>query len=246
MIKLLIDNNADLNIHAVGIDDETPLLLALRYRQVKAAKLLLKTGANVEVEMFLGLKAIHIAIFANDMMMLKLLLKHGANLNAVSNIGMTPLQLAISEGHSKMAEKLIDLGSKINAYTTSAKGPLYRSVEMGMIKVTRKLIQHGADLDKQNNMDGNAPLHRAVSEGYDNIARLLLENGAFVDIKNDDLKTPLHLAAQDGNLGMIYDLLRFNACSTSKDAYGNDPLEYALLEDNEIITKVIAFQRHSN
>ena len=153
--------------------------------------------------------------------------------------------IAITQGHSKMIKKLIELGAKIDKSSFTNIGPLSRSVQEGMIKVARRLIQLGADLDRQGNRSGNAPLHMAVSEGHDEIVRLLIESGARVDIKNKNLRTPLHVASENGRFEIIQDLLRFDACSTTKDAFGYDPMEYALKKKSEIITKVIMFKRHS-
>merc|ERR1712014_125197 len=92
MVKLLINNNADINAH--GEYNETPLLSALVYQQLKAAKVLLKKGAKINGEMFNGWKAIHVAVYQNDFIALQELLKYGASLDATTtDIGSTPLMI---------------------------------------------------------------------------------------------------------------------------------------------------------
>ena len=79
MMKLLINNNANINAH--GEQNQTPLLSALVYRRLKAAKVLLKMGAKIDEEMNYGWKAIHVAVYQNDFITLQELVKYGANLD---------------------------------------------------------------------------------------------------------------------------------------------------------------------
>lgn len=46
----------------------------------------------------------------------------------------------------------------------------------------------------------NSPLHVASERGFHDIATTLLEAGAEVDNKNEDERTPLHLAAKEGRV----------------------------------------------
>ena len=143
------------------------------------------------------------------------------------------------------AKRLIKEGADVNLKDENSNAPIHIAVQDNDFSFVKLLLKKGANV---NEVDGvnETPLHIASHKGHSEIARFLVENGANVDIKNSVLETPLHIASQEGELNVICELLRFDACSTSKDASGFDPLEYALYRNDEIITKVIAFRRHMN
>lgn len=57
-----------------------------------------------------------------------------------------------------------------------------------------------SDLLQASDRIDNTPLHVACERGYHAIALTLIEAGADVDNKNEDERTPLHLAAKEGRV----------------------------------------------
>ena len=53
---------------------------------------------------------------------------------------------------------------------------------------------------KACNRFDNSPLHVACERGYLDIALTLMKAGADVDNKNEDERTPMHLAAKEGQV----------------------------------------------
>jgi ankyrin repeat protein len=71
----------------------------------------------------------------------------------------------------------------------------------------------------------------AVRNNQIQVVEALLAAGADVNARNGNLWTPLHDAANDGNLRMIEILLKFHADINAKEATGSTPTDIAGVND---------------
>ena len=112
IVKLLIDNGADLDVGEGRFS--TPLIAASRYASPEVVQLLLKNGADVDGISNDGSTAIFAAT-RNDIdpiIATKLLIKAGADVNHVNKYGMTPLKLASGpNGNKEVVPLLIKAGA---------------------------------------------------------------------------------------------------------------------------------------
>ena len=63
----------------------------------------------------------------------------------------------------------------------------------------RQLLVEGADIEERGGEGKTSALHVAAANDHTDVALLLIEHGADVSAKNDDGKTPLHIAAMLGS-----------------------------------------------
>jgi cytochrome c len=118
-IKVAIEGGEDVN----AIDDSEFKCTALHYAtegdHKKIAELLVKAGADVNIETNAQYTALHLAALNNCDDTGKLLIDSGANLDPYSNDGCTPLHFAIMYHSLEMTRLLIESGADLNALTKS-------------------------------------------------------------------------------------------------------------------------------
>ena len=85
----------------------TPLMYAIETNHIEIVDFLLNNHANVNVKLFNGSVALHMAARLGHFDILKVMLDFGPNLDCQDNGGLTPLMFAIINGHLETAKLLI-------------------------------------------------------------------------------------------------------------------------------------------
>jgi Ankyrin repeats (3 copies) len=108
----------------------------------------------------------------------------------------------------------------------------------GSSKIVQQLLEKDLAFDLEaEDVDKCTALHRVVEHGWSHIAMLLLGKGVNVNCRNKWLKTPLHVAIQNGHISTVTLLLNFGADASAKSHTGRTPQSYVptdmahLLED---------------
>ncbi|KAK3317392.1 ankyrin repeat-containing domain protein [Cercophora scortea] len=191
MVKLLVDNGADVDLPVVytsirGRDSLTPLYAAIKKGSSHtrdAVRCLLESNANPDIMCFKhhkGSKAMHIAARNNDVEYLRLLLDHGAEVNGQDSNQHTPLWCSIVKGHRLAAAFLIESGAISN---TPREAPtICTAANAGMDSIITLLLDRGCPIDSPDPLDGSTALKRAVLKGHMSTVRLLLSRGADVRV----------------------------------------------------------------
>ncbi len=175
----------------------TPLLFAAREGALDAARMLLSTGADVNLSDPEGISPLVVAIINGHYDTAALLIQRGANVNAADVDGRTALYAAVDmhtlgwtlnrpSPPQKDAEHdsldvvtlLLDRGANPNAALLRAAKP-------------RKLLVFGIELLTA----GTTPLLRAAAEVDVPVQRLLLKHGADPNLATHHQTTALMLAA---------------------------------------------------
>ncbi|HKR21766.1 MAG TPA: ankyrin repeat domain-containing protein, partial [Pyrinomonadaceae bacterium] len=125
-VKSLITKGADVN--ARDFADTTPITYAVRaYRPANDATvitLLLKQGANPNVEVRCRLTPLIYAVERGDAKVVELLLNHGANVNAGTPEGFTALMAASALGAPEIVSLLLNKGANKEAQTRTGETAL--------------------------------------------------------------------------------------------------------------------------
>ncbi len=135
------------------------------------------------------------------------------------------------KGDLATVEAILESGVHPDSGATDAGWtPLMAAVRGGHEGVVRVLLENGADPSASggSRIPGTA-LHSAVDLGRRPIVRMLLRAGAPIDATEGTFrKTPLHLAARNGDMMLVSLLLDHGGDPNTFDASSWTPLQYAM------------------
>ncbi|XP_052272329.1 poly [ADP-ribose] polymerase tankyrase-like isoform X2 [Dreissena polymorpha] len=240
------------NTEHQNMDNKTPLVIAVEDRNKTALDVLIACGANVNVtygNTVAGLSTpLHKAVEIGDVSIVESLIKAGADVNAVNTkTGLQPLQVAVhyrgSDGHViEVVRLLIDAGADVNAGKFSA---LHSAVlaNLGTTNASTELeeylISRGANVFAKDEKQ-RLPLHYAFITQSDpeSVSRLdpielcsvLTDamNNKELDARDEQGRSPLHLAAMRGATISCVHLLQRNVPLLSTDKDGHTALSLAV------------------
>src|SRR5207247_877115 len=196
---------------------DTPLHSAAFMLRRDATRLLLDHGADPNRHGNLGWTPLHVAASGSprnetDAELVRMLLDHGADPNIRTRDGCTPLVFASQAGDTAVIHLLIARGGWSGAEHGSLVSPLRSAVNAGDATAARLLLDGGADANERYDpRSGETMLHRAAKRPGLDLARTLLGHGADPNLTDAGGRAPLHVAAGEGNEGMIRMLLAHRA-----------------------------------
>ncbi|XP_065062546.1 serine/threonine-protein phosphatase 6 regulatory ankyrin repeat subunit A-like isoform X2 [Rhopilema esculentum] len=197
--KLLVDNSADTTILNVKAM-ESSLHYCARHGNLEVLKLFLKTMHPEEAA-----KAV----------------------NFQNKDGWSPSLVAAREGNEEIMKVLIDYHARLDIFDEAGKTALHVSAEAGHLNLVELLMQKKAYANAKSKT-GLTAVHLAGASGYTEIVETLVKQyNASLDVVAINKRTPLHLAAMNGQKTVISKLLELNADPNSVDANGYTPLHLA-------------------
>lgn len=110
--------------------------------------------------------------------------------DGTDNCCNTPLHLCCNV---QQAMSLLEGGADLEAENIDGLRPIHFAVRTGVEELVCLLISYGANLDATD-IHGNTPLHEAVLRSL-SVVELLVRNGARTCVRNNDGKSPYHVAA---------------------------------------------------
>ena len=206
VVALLIANGADIN--STDNTGYTALHWAAQIGYHKVVALLIAKGADINSTDNIGCTALHMAAQNGHHEVVALLISKGVDFNSTDNTGCTALHRAAGEGTVAL---LISKGADIHSTDNAGQTPLHRAARNGHHKVVALLIAKGALLETRTTEKSFTPLHTSCLAGNDSgrSARLLLQAGAAKEAICFYSGRALHLAAYNGNLEVVNELLAF-------------------------------------
>lgn len=141
-----------------------------------------------------------------------------------------PLILATATGNLQEVDRLISEGANPNAKAILGHTPLISATRGHHSVIAEHLLLSGAN-PNQGDKFGWSALHHAItpSDGADlDLISILVKHGANVNIQDNRLRTPLHRAAQYGQLQAVLLLLKLGADPNIKDCMGWTPADRAI------------------
>ena len=222
IVKILLEKGASATFwpkDEIG-SDIMPIEEAIKNGHDSIVELLVTFGAkNMEEKDAIQIRFIEAARFGS-LKELNDLVKKGANVNIKNRQGETALVNALEgfygyESYMRVSY-LFDLGADVNL---KAKSTFFK----GITTPLHQTIRFSSFLYKSTRDKSYA----------EKLLQDLITKGAFVSSRDEDNKTPLHIAAEYNHLYAAQILLESNAKVMDKDKFGKTPLNYA--ESGEMI-----------
>jgi ankyrin repeat protein len=232
------------NIHAVGGDNLTPLQWALanennriRYDTTKEEifriiRLLTFLGRDVNAPEASGDTLLHYAVFYRCEKSIKFLIENHADVHQVDSKGHTAVQKLFFDG-SKIEDEvlvilnlLVENGADVHGTDKDGKSLLHHAAYFGWHAIILRLLELGLDIEKRD-AQGQTPLISAMlayrkgtsqSEIITTITLFLQSNAESIKICDNNLRYPIHYAAQHG----LDDVITFLARTSINELKAQD------------------------
>lgn len=184
----------------------------MQYKQrgEEIIRLLVKNGADVNVDDKYGCSVLVKAILLNSVSLLKFLVENGADIDG------NELCSKMCSYTDEVCKYLIQFKEVQNAFISIAT--LYRGEQQkqqNIINIVSKCIKCGMDIDVTND-NGETALMYACQKGYLDLVLILVAGGADINAKDKNGKTVLNYAAEGGNTEIVKLLLSQGADSGGK------------------------------
>jgi len=166
------------------------------------------------------------------------------NMVNLQELGENPMHIAARSSSAVMVQSLSsrNLGW-VNAKGRGGRTPLHVAAENGCKDVCEALLQHGAKADAKDDM-GRTPLFccaEKVQEGTLDCMEVLVKfSRSSIDEKNDNMLTPLHVAAKGRNKAEVKMLINHNAHLDIQTPEGETALE---LIASKVPSAILEFQK---
>ncbi|XP_042536443.1 ankyrin repeat and SOCS box protein 11 isoform X1 [Dipodomys merriami] len=209
--------------------DRSPLHEAAAQGRLLALKTLISQGVNVNLLTLNHVSSLHEACLGGHVACARALLESGAQVNGVTIHGATPLFNACCSGSAACVSMLLEHGARaqLDMHLCS---PIHEAVKRGHIECMEILLANNVNIDQELPHIGT-PLYVACTYEKEDCLKKLLELGANPD-QGQWLNTPLHAAAKQSNLEIIYTLVDYGANLRLRNAQGKIPLDLAAPKSN--------------
>jgi ankyrin repeat protein len=190
-VKTLLRYNADPN--KATIENETPLLVAVKsqnsqiskalqevginveYQNLEISETLIRYGADINYQDKRGVTALNYASIYGYYYLVDILLYYGADIDKKANDGTTPLMAAIWAGHADIADLLIKNGANMESRDDEGFTPLLIAAQNGDTLLLNLLMKKGVDIYEKNIYNSDA-LSLSIKYGYNDSFKMLYKD----------------------------------------------------------------------
>lgn len=171
-----------------------------------------------------------------DVQWLQKALESGIDPSESDYDGRTPLHLAAAKGYTDCVSLLVKEGGDVNKKDNFGMTPLLEALKAGHDPVAQILVESGA---KTHLEDAGIELCKAAAGGDIPYMVRLVRHGVDPNAADYAHRTPLHVAAAEGNPQAIQLLVSEGADVLAKDRHGFTPLDDARVSDDQATIQLL-------
>ncbi len=142
-------------------------------------------------------------------------------------------QAAADQGYQRAIKKLayLEKSNSDNNNLTISQDAIFSAIRTNDLELIRSLIRDGVNLDIIDTNDRSAFIV-ALQAGHREMSELLLFNSSRLDTPDSNNDRPIHIAARNGYLGIVLDLVKIKVDINAQDHLGNTALIIATRHDD--------------
>ncbi|KAL1631261.1 hypothetical protein SLS54_000020 [Diplodia seriata] len=215
------------------VDDKgnTPLHIYARLGVTEGLKAFIQAISDIECENNSGLTALQVAVACNRLEVVRILLDHGAQSERLdATTGLLPLHISTLNRAPDVARLLLKAGANPDGESVEGIPVIHFCLSnCDSAEMVQVLIDGGADVNLLVGTD--TPLSLAVANSREDSLKALLSAGAAMNATRDpeDDESLLHIAAQEGSMGIAEILLDHGADINRRDRSLKTPIIDAIL-----------------
>nr|XP_054753656.1 ankyrin repeat domain-containing protein 6-like [Lytechinus pictus] len=222
----------------------TALHYAAHYGQVKAIRVCIAKGCELDKVDTYGCTALHKAIAPDGHVeAVRALISEGCDVDGQDENGNTCVHEGAMNGFSQSLDVLVKIG-KADIHTSNKNGQkaIHLSCQHGHNQSTRILLKAGSNPNIKNSC-GETPIHIACLYGHITCARILISAECDINMKNKEGNTPLHIAAGLGKVKIAKLLLESQCEVKLRNKNNQTPLDLARQNDHRDVAFLIGANR---
>jgi len=216
----------------------SPLIWACRKGFTEVARVLLKSGANVDSTGMFGWSALLVSVHGNHVETLKLLLQHKPNVNTCDAQRHTPLIAASKDGRLEIVRLLLKSRAFVNLSDEYGHTALIHAARGAHLEVVDLLLKHHADID-HSGVDRKTALFWAVEKGNASIVERLIQGKANLELTSKEGETCLMKAVKLRKVAIVRLLLSHQAKAGAVDKNGDTILHMAVKMQSATLAQLI-------
>lgn len=234
LISALIPSNIEIN-------EFTLLHDAVRHRNPTVINLLLVRGAQIGATDVHGQTPLHMAAGSRDANIMQTLLfcAPAEVVNQQDDRGETPLSIAVKEAPVELVIELVAAGA---SFTIDDGINLFEIlIAARSLEFVKQVLQGVKQLGIEFSQIGIS-CYTALQLKRVDVIRCLIDLDISLNGIDEDGKTPLHHAAQDGHVEIVRKLISLGIPVEIPDRDGNTPLQVAAIENKpEIVACLLPY-----
>ena len=197
---------------------------ACRCDYLHCLRLLLNSGADLDVHDNQGLCALYLCAERGHREVLALLLRHGARVSGWTCGEKDPLCVAAFDGYLGCVRALLAAGSPVVTGRQYGFSALHYAAQRGHVEIFRALLQQGGSVNAESTPAGGTPLLGAAITGQLACTKALLDIGADINHADANGHTALYCAVSKDRLEVVRLLLSRGVKVAGWNCSSCDPL----------------------
>ena len=179
--------------------------------------------------------ALHVAVESKHADVVQVLIDAGADIEMKTNKGHSPLDVASVSGALTTMKMLVKAGADIRDTDTNGCRCLILAAYFGHTDIMRYLVGlPEVDLDHKC-----TALHAAVQVNHPDIVQVLIDAGTDIEMKNNDGRSPLHMASCLGALTTVKMLVKAGVDLDQRDGNNFTALRAAVKGKHADVVQVL-------